>query len=113
MATDIVLSGMKTATIAKLLDSNKSKLDQRKRQADRLFTLHATAGTDEESADFYNLFELVVQEIGALDDNVEMFQTALTKRIQKYNADAAMKQVREAVEANSAPRYPRTTKISK
>ena len=87
MATDIVLSGMQTTTIAKLLDSNKAKLDQRKRQADKLFTLHATADTDEESADFYNLFELVVQEIGALEDNVDMFQTALTKRINKYNAE--------------------------
>ena len=87
MATDIVLSGMKTTTIAKMLDSNKARLDQRRRQADKLFTLHATAETEQDSADFYNLFSLVAQEIGALEDNVEMFQTALTKRINKYNAE--------------------------
>ncbi len=87
MATDIVLSGMQTSTIAKLLDSNKSKLDQRRRQSDRLFTLHATAETEQDSADYYGLYGLVVQEIAALEDNVDMFQTALTKRINKHNTE--------------------------
>ena len=116
-------SGMKTSTIAKMLDSNKAKLDQRKRQADRVFTLHATAETDEESVDFLNLFELLVQEITALESNVEMFQSALKKRADRVLNEYAvskdpaspsdMDKVYEAVAANCAPRYPRTTKISK
>ena len=96
-SAEIVLSGMNTKTISKLLESNKAKLEQRRRQSNKLFTLHATSVNDEDSVDYLSLFELVVQEITTLESNVEMFQAALTKRAR----------------TRMAGNGPRVTKISK
>jgi len=108
MATtsEIVLSGYSTKQIERLLETNKDNLERRKRQATIAFDAYSLERDEQRKFDLYDLFSLVVREINAIESNVEMLETTL-----KARADRAMSKVREAVEANAAPRYPRTTKL--
>ena len=86
-STEIVLSGMSTARLVQALDLNKEKFNQRKRQANKMFELYAVEEDRQTKSDLYNLFELLCKEMNMFGDNVEMYQTALTKRINKYNKE--------------------------
>ena len=78
---------MSTARLCQSLDSNKEKFDQRKRQANKVFELYAVEEDRQTKSDLYDLFELLCREMNMFGDNVEMFQTALTNRINKYNEE--------------------------